>query len=68
MLRATTLRPPKRKRATNPGEGGEEAEANELLRREREEYERIMKIGDEGVGRRTNACVLYPSETRLAVC
>ncbi|KDE03039.1 hypothetical protein MVLG_06429 [Microbotryum lychnidis-dioicae p1A1 Lamole] len=51
MLRATTLRPPKRKRsrAASEGETGEDGE--DVLRREREEHEKMMKLGDEGVSR-----------------
>lgn len=51
MLRATTLRPPKRKRSCNFAEGDEDEEGGEVARKEREEHERLMKIGDEGVGR-----------------
>ncbi|KAK4056874.1 Transcription factor spt20 [Microbotryomycetes sp. JL221] len=50
MLRATQLRPPKRKRSRE-GDTDEELDEEEGLRREREEYERMMKLGDEGVGR-----------------
>lgn len=51
MLRATTIRPPKRKRFCGSGEGDEDDVGEEGQRREREEYERMMKLGDEGVGR-----------------
>lgn len=52
MLRATTLRPVKRKRFCGSAEGDDEGEEGEEgTRKEREERERIMKIGDEGVGR-----------------
>ncbi|KAK4047739.1 Transcription factor spt20 [Microbotryomycetes sp. JL201] len=50
MLGATSLRPPKRKRPRD-GEQEEELDEEEGLRREREEYERMMKLGDEGIGR-----------------
>ncbi|KAM0787702.1 hypothetical protein ACM66B_003762 [Microbotryomycetes sp. NB124-2] len=50
MLGATSLRPPKRKRARD-GEQEEELDEEEGLKREREEYERMMKLGDEGIGR-----------------
>ncbi|GAA6060514.1 hypothetical protein JCM10212_005595 [Sporobolomyces blumeae] len=48
MLRATTLRPPKRKRFCGTGDchGGEQGE--EGSKREREDHERLMKVGDEG--------------------
>ncbi|GAA6042292.1 hypothetical protein JCM8097_000619 [Rhodosporidiobolus ruineniae] len=66
MLRATTLRPPKRKRFCSTGEcdeGGNTAEAGteEGQRKEREEHERLMKVGDEGVPRTRG-----PAFSRLA--
>lgn len=50
MLRATTLRPPKRKRFCGT-ECDEDEDGEEGLRREREEHERMMRLGDEGIGR-----------------
>lgn len=61
MLRATTLRPPKRKRERASGDAEDDEDGEEGGRREREEREKLMKIGDEGVGRgRGHACVLLP--------
>lgn len=49
MLRATTLRPPKRKRFCHTEDADEEGGESE--KREREEREKLMKIGDEGISR-----------------
>ncbi|SCV74064.1 BQ2448_6496 [Microbotryum intermedium] len=51
MLRATTPRPPKRKRSRAASEGEAEEDGEDVLRREREEHEKMMKLGDEGVSR-----------------
>lgn len=51
MLHATTLRPPKRKRCSQPAESDDPDDGEESQRREREEREKMMKLGDEGVGR-----------------
>ncbi|KAL8279017.1 hypothetical protein RQP46_008686 [Phenoliferia psychrophenolica] len=51
MHRATASRPHKRKRFCSAGEGDEDVDGEEAARKEREEREKIMKIGDEGVGR-----------------
>ncbi|KAK4703439.1 transcription factor SPT20, partial [Phenoliferia sp. Uapishka_3] len=51
MHRATASRPHKRKRFCHSGEGDEDEDGEEATRKEREEREKIMKIGDEGVGR-----------------
>ncbi|GAA5977647.1 hypothetical protein JCM11641_006888 [Rhodosporidiobolus odoratus] len=60
MLRATTLRPPKRKRFCSTGECQEDA-AVEGEKREQEEHEKLMKVGDEGVPRTKG-----PAFSRLA--
>lgn len=61
MLRATTLRPPKRKRFCSTGDCDDEGEAQEggeEGQKEREEHEKLMKVGDEGVPRTKGpACV-----------
>jgi len=61
MLHATTLRPPKRKRCAQPAESGDEADdGEESQRRAREERDKMMRLGDEGVGRaRGHACVAW---------
>lgn len=51
MLRATTLRPPKRNRFCSTGECSDGDDGEEGQKREREEHEKLMKIGDEGVPR-----------------
>lgn len=56
MLRATTLRPPKRKRFCGSGECGDDAAdlgagTEEGSKRERDEHEKLMKVGDEGVAK-----------------
>ncbi|KAM0748308.1 hypothetical protein T439DRAFT_328289 [Meredithblackwellia eburnea MCA 4105] len=50
MQRATASRPHKRKRFCD-ADGDEEDDGEEAERKAREEREKIMKIGDEGVGR-----------------
>ncbi|CEQ40344.1 SPOSA6832_01980, partial [Sporobolomyces salmonicolor] len=60
MLRATTLRPPKRKRFCSD-ECEDDADGEEGQKREREEHERLMKIGDEGMPRTKG-----PAFSRLA--
>ncbi|GAA5851399.1 hypothetical protein JCM8547_004233 [Rhodosporidiobolus lusitaniae] len=60
MLRATTLRPPKRKRFCSTGDC-EEPEQGEEGQKEREEHEKLMKVGDEGVPRTRG-----PAFSRLA--
>ncbi|GAA5838943.1 hypothetical protein JCM11251_003745 [Rhodosporidiobolus azoricus] len=61
MLRATTLRPPKRKRFCSTGDCEEDDEGEEGQKREREEHEKLMKTGDEGVPRTKG-----PAFSRLA--
>ncbi|GAA5878592.1 hypothetical protein JCM16303_002134 [Sporobolomyces ruberrimus] len=84
MLRATTLRPPKRKRFCNSGEcddgsneneNEEEAEIDDstamtganggeekvMSKKEREQYEKLMKVGDEGISK-----LKGPAFSRLA--
>lgn len=51
MLRATTLRPPKRNRFCSTGDCSDGDDGEEGQKREREEHEKLMKIGDEGVPR-----------------
>ncbi|KAI5480495.1 hypothetical protein MNV49_000648 [Pseudohyphozyma bogoriensis] len=51
MQLATASRPHKRKRFCETADGEEDDAGEEAVRREREERERMMKIGDEGVGR-----------------
>lgn len=64
MLRATSLRPPKRKKFCHTDQEGEEDENQG----EKEEWERMMKLGDEGVGRgRTHAYVQYVEDRRRSV-
>ncbi|GAA5946005.1 hypothetical protein JCM10213_005444 [Rhodosporidiobolus nylandii] len=60
MLRATTLRPPKRKRFCSTGECDNE-DGEEGQKREQEEHEKLMKVGDEGVPRTKG-----PAFSRLA--
>ncbi|GAA6050189.1 hypothetical protein JCM3770_000445 [Rhodotorula araucariae] len=61
MLRATTLRPPKRKRFCSTGECDDGDEGEELQKREREEHEKLMMVGNEGVPRTRG-----PAFSRLA--
>ncbi|GAA5942113.1 hypothetical protein JCM3775_007405 [Rhodotorula graminis] len=61
MLRATTLRPPKRKRFCSSGECDDGDDGEEGHKREREEHEKLMKVGDEGVPRTRG-----PAFSRLA--
>ncbi|GAA6002346.1 hypothetical protein JCM10207_001075 [Rhodosporidiobolus poonsookiae] len=61
MLRATTLRPPKRKRFCSAGDCEEDEEGEEGQKREREAHEKLMKVGDEGVPRTRG-----PAFSRLA--
>ncbi|GAA5907800.1 Spt20p [Sporobolomyces salmoneus] len=77
MLRATTLRPPKRKRFCNSGEcdDGDDAEEEEeaeeenegipseemMSKKERDSYEKLMKTGDEGIAK-----LQGPAFSRLA--
>ncbi|BGP39914.1 Transcription factor spt20 [Rhodotorula kratochvilovae] len=61
MLRATTLRPPKRKRFCSTGECDDGDDGEEGQKREREEHEKLMKVGDEGVPRTRG-----PAFSRLA--
>ncbi|GAA5959681.1 hypothetical protein JCM3765_007237 [Sporobolomyces pararoseus] len=83
MLRATTLRPPKRKRFCNSGEcdndddneantledqeedgeaaGGVGGGAGEMSKKERDQYEKLMKVGDEGIAK-----LKGPAFSRLA--
>ncbi|PRQ70249.1 hypothetical protein AAT19DRAFT_11481 [Rhodotorula toruloides] len=51
MLRATTLRPPKRKRFCSSGDCEDDEDGEEGQKKEREEHEKLMKVGDEGVPR-----------------
>lgn len=69
MLRATTLRPPKRKRFCNSGEcdndededdvqAGQDPDGTvepgaggEMTKKERDQYEKLMKVGDEGIAK-----------------
>lgn len=68
MLRATTPRPLKRKRFCGSNEGDDDEDGEEGSRKEREERERMMKIGDEGVGRgRGNAYAYFSLSANLAV-
>lgn len=58
MLRATTLRPPKRKRFCSSGDCEDDEDGEEGQKKEREEHEKLMKVGDEGVPRTKGpACV-----------
>lgn len=50
MLRATTLPPPKRNRSSHVDVANEE-EDREQEKLDREERDRVMKIGDEGIGK-----------------
>lgn len=61
MLRATTLRPPKRNRFCSTGECSDGDDGEEGQKREREEHEKLMKVGDEGVPRTRG-----PAFSRLA--
>lgn len=61
MLRATTLRPPKRNRFCSTGDCSDGDEGQEGQKREREEHEKLMKVGDEGVPRTRG-----PAFSRLA--
>lgn len=59
MLRATTLRPPKRKRFCSSGDCEDDGDGEEGQKKEREEHEKLMKVGDEGVPRTKGpACVI----------
>ncbi|GAA5981798.1 hypothetical protein JCM10908_004612 [Rhodotorula pacifica] len=61
MLRATTLRPPKRNRFCSTGDCSDGDDGEEGQKREREEHEKLMKVGDEGVPRTRG-----PAFSRLA--
>ncbi|KWU46291.1 hypothetical protein RHOSPDRAFT_32293 [Rhodotorula sp. JG-1b] len=61
MLRATTLRPPKRNRFCSTGDCSDGEDGEEGQKREREEHEKLMKVGDEGVPRTRG-----PAFSRLA--
>ncbi|GAA6002229.1 Spt20p [Rhodotorula paludigena] len=62
MLRATTLRPPKRKRFCSTGDCDDaDEDGEEGQKREKEEHEKLMKVGDEGVPRTRG-----PAFSRLA--
>ncbi|BGP02618.1 Transcription factor spt20 [Rhodotorula toruloides] len=61
MLRATTLRPPKRKRFCSSGDCEDDEDGEEGQKKEREEHEKLMKVGDEGVPRTKG-----PAFSRLA--
>lgn len=61
LLHATTIRPLKRKRCTQPADSEEGEDGEEVQRREREEHDKLMRMGDEGVGRARGPASVHES-------